>query len=77
MALSKRWDRHYEDSHRCPRCGEVKPVHAFYRDASKANGRRFICKSCDRARVKDHYRANREQRLARANARNAARRGAG
>ena len=69
MVVTKRWDRHYDDTHRCPRCGEVKPVHAFYRDASKSNGRRFICKACDPARSRAYYQANREAKLANAKAR--------
>ena len=67
MVVSKRWTRRFEDNHRCPRCGEVKPIDAFYAEQSKSNGRRFICKACDLARAKDHYRANRDQRLAAAN----------
>ena len=30
MVVSKRWKRYSEDSRRCPRCREVKPIGAFY-----------------------------------------------
>ncbi|HEX3198442.1 MAG TPA: hypothetical protein VHR39_12920 [Propionibacteriaceae bacterium] len=56
---------------RCPRCGVVQPVSAFYSDKSKSNGRRFICKACDLDRSKSYYERNRERKLALANARNA------
>jgi len=69
MVVSKRWTRRFEDNHRCPRCGEVKPINAFYADESKSTGRRFICKACDLARSRAYYQASREEKLAKANAR--------
>jgi len=69
MVVSKRWKRYSEDSRRCPRCGEVKPIGAFYGDNSKSNGRGFICKACDLAKSRAYYQANREAKLAKAKAR--------
>lgn len=31
---------------RCPRCGEVKPVGAFHKDSTKADGCNSACKAC-------------------------------
>ena len=36
----------YPPSKRCTRCGEVKPVTGFYRDASHRDGRRTRCIAC-------------------------------
>lgn len=41
----------------CPRCGVAKLAEAFYRDASKANGRRYVCRACDREMARERYRA--------------------
>jgi hypothetical protein len=49
--------------HICPRCRIPKPFEAFYRDATKSNGRRFICKACDLERSKAYYRSHREEKL--------------
>ena len=65
----KRWTGRFEDNHRCPRCGEVKPINAFYGDKSKSIGRRFICRECDLAKSRAYYQANREAKLAKAKAR--------
>lgn len=59
---------------RCCRCKEIKPVADFARDASKSNGRKSLCKSCDNAKSKAYYAANRERRLAYMNERNRRRR---
>jgi hypothetical protein len=40
---------------RCPRCGETKPLDAFYGDKSKSDGRRSICKRCDLERSRTYY----------------------
>jgi hypothetical protein len=48
----------------CPSCGIAKPLDAFYRDASKAIGRRFVCKACDSERYKAYYRSHRAEKLA-------------
>ena len=37
----------------CPDCGEHKPLDAFYKDRSTADGRRRICKECDKKQVKE------------------------
>lgn len=34
-------------SKRCPKCGEVKPVSAFFKAIGKLDGYRTICKECD------------------------------
>jgi len=62
---------------RCSKCGEVKPLTEFYRDARAKDGRRPHCKACITARCQankearaayDHarYEANREEILAQA-----------
>lgn len=53
------------DLARCYRCGEERPVGEFARDASKASGRKRLCKACDNARSRDYYSRNRERVLAR------------
>jgi hypothetical protein len=50
-------------------CGDVLELEDFPRDRSKADGRKSICKACDRVKAKAYYEANREQVLARASAR--------
>jgi transposase-like protein len=52
----------------CPRCGVAKPFSAFYADKSKSNGRRFICRDCDRERARAYYRSHRAQKLAKVKA---------
>lgn len=56
---------------RCPSCGATKPLTAFYIDRSKAGGLRSACKRCDLEKSRRYYAANRERKLAKANARNA------
>lgn len=53
----------------CSNCGDVLELDEFPRDRSKADGRKSICRACDRAKAKAYYEANREQVLARASAR--------
>jgi hypothetical protein len=52
----------------CARCGIAKPFSAFYRDTTKSNGRRFICRDCDLERSRAYYRSHREQKLAKVKA---------
>jgi hypothetical protein len=54
--------------HICPRCRISKPFEAFYRDPTKSNGRRFICKACDLERSGAYYRSHREEKLAKVKA---------
>ena len=56
---------------RCSECGEVRPVEEFSRDRSRHDGRMIRCRACDNARARRYYEANRERKLAKANARNA------
>ena len=56
---------------RCPKCGEVRDCDEFARDASKRDGRKSVCKTCNRARAQAYYEANREKVIARVQARNA------
>lgn len=58
----------------CPRCETELPIDAFALDQSKARGRKSHCKACDRLKSRRYYTANREAKLAKANARNARRR---
>lgn len=53
---------------RCPRCGVAQPSSAFYADKTKSNGRRFICRGCDRERARAYYRSHREEKLAKVKA---------
>lgn len=55
----------------CSKCGETKPLEAFYAQATCRGGRRPYCKECDRARVAakrtsqiDSYRARERERQA-------------
>lgn len=36
---------------RCGTCKVVKPLNEFATDRSRPQGRRYVCKSCDKARV--------------------------
>jgi len=42
---------------RCPKCGAVKPLEAFHRNARRADGRAWECRTC----VAAHYVANAER----------------
>ena len=46
----------------CYRCQSERPVEDFTRDSAKADGRKSICKSCDREKAREYYAANRERR---------------
>ncbi len=48
------------DHKACCECGETKPTAAFYRDRSRADGLRRMCRGCDRAR---RVRPDSERRL--------------
>jgi hypothetical protein len=48
------------ESRKCPRCGEDRAAEEFARDGTKASGRKSFCKSCDNAKSKRYYEANRE-----------------
>jgi hypothetical protein len=54
---------------RCPGCGCTLTLVDFAIDRSKASGRKSICLKCDRASSKAHYQANREEKLAKMEAR--------
>jgi hypothetical protein len=43
---------------RCTKCGETKPLEAFYRNRRNRDGRQVSCKACDRA----YKRANPEKK---------------
>jgi hypothetical protein len=53
----------------CGWCGRDLPVGDFAQDSHKPGGRKSICKGCDRVKSRRYYAANREERLARMNAR--------
>jgi hypothetical protein len=53
------------EERRCPRCSAVLPVSAFAVDRNKSGGVKGWCRSCDNARSREYYAANRERRLAR------------
>ena len=48
----------------CNLCQQTKPLEEFHRDKEKRDGRRTICKECDRARFAKWYAENREHALA-------------
>lgn len=47
---------------RCTKCGELKPLEAFYKAKQYRDGYRYWCKECCRAHTKSHY--DREARVA-------------
>lgn len=47
----------------CTKCGETKPVDQFSKNKSKHDGLHGRCKSCDNARTRVWYEANRERDL--------------
>jgi hypothetical protein len=53
----------------CARCGLLRPLGEFVRDASKRVGRGSICRDCDREKSRAYYLEHREQVLERAAAR--------
>ena len=55
-----------DSTKRCSKCGEEKPRSEFHRNKSLKDGLCGMCKPCNRAHVRTHYRANREEILAKA-----------
>jgi hypothetical protein len=55
---------------RCYSCAATLPESAFAPDPSKGSGVKSICRRCDREKARRYYAANRERKLAKANARN-------
>ena len=53
---------------KCKRCGETKPLDAFYAQKGCRDGRRPECKSCTSERRKNWYQQNREREIARVKA---------
>jgi hypothetical protein len=53
---------------RCTKCGELKPLSAFYREKGGRDGHRGDCKACFAARAKRWYSENRELAFARVKA---------
>lgn len=47
----------------CSKCGEVKPLSGYHRDAKTRDGHWAMCKVCVSVRDKAYYEANREGRL--------------
>lgn len=50
---------------RCIKCGEVKPLHAFYREATMRDGHRNDCKPCNLAAKHERYVADPDRAKAR------------
>lgn len=44
------------DEKRCSKCGEVKPLEAFYKDKTHWDGLRTQCKACHCKRLRERYR---------------------
>lgn len=51
---------------RCTKCGEIKPLGAFYRAPANRDGRRGDCKDCNLAAKRKWYEQNRERAIERA-----------
>jgi hypothetical protein len=62
----RRYFQVFDDSteKRCGRCGELRPLGEFVRDATKRVGSGSICRECDREKARAWYDANREKKLA-------------
>ena len=52
------------DKKKCGKCGEVKPLIEFHKNATSALGRASSCKKCKKEYNKQHHLENREPRLA-------------
>ena len=46
---------------RCSTCGEVKPVEEYYKDRTKNDGLRRVCKTCTKKRMKKYYNKNKDR----------------
>jgi hypothetical protein len=57
-------------SKRCSKCGEVKDLTEFHRNASTRDGLQRSCKPCQLAYLKSHYWRNRQYYLDKARRRN-------
>lgn len=42
----------------CSKCGEVKPLSEFYKNAAASDGHQYLCKVCECARRRDYYQRN-------------------
>jgi hypothetical protein len=51
---------------RCSKCGELKPLDSFYKQATGRDGRRADCKDCFAVRARDWYSKNRDHAVERA-----------
>lgn len=60
------------DSKLCCSCKETKPITEFTKSSKSKDGLQHKCKQCDRIRLHDAYVKNRENKIARAKAYNAA-----
>jgi hypothetical protein len=58
----------------CPKCGRDKPIDQFHRDAREADGRRWLCKTCQHEQAQKHYAANQDGEKLRASRRHASNR---
>lgn len=59
----KRWHGHIPDGYsRCSRCGQIKPLDAFYPSSSRPRGVTAHCIPCRRAYSAEYYRANEDYR---------------
>ncbi len=62
------------ETHKCSRCGLIKPVGEFYRDPRNASGRRYECKACTYTPRPPRPKVSADERRIRANERRRARR---
>ncbi|PVE94943.1 hypothetical protein [Microbacterium sp. TPD7012] len=53
-----------ESEKRCGSCRAIKPLTAFNRKSSRADGRQEVCRECNRTSSREYYRRNREHHVA-------------
>lgn len=51
---------------KCTECGKIKSINDFYNKSRSNDGKRHLCKDCDRKRNKKYYAENRESEIERA-----------
>jgi len=55
-----------DQTKRCHKCGEYKPIHAFHKDKNRKGGHSDRCAECVIAHVKNYYQTHRSETIQRA-----------